>query len=245
MTGKSDPAAQLAVVRAELALRIASLVGEGEVPRLAEALTHPSFANESTAPDNQRLELLGDAVLGLCVTEALVAEHPTAGEGVLTRMRSALVNATALSRWGREANIGECLAMGRGARAGTEKERTNVLADAVEAVIAAVYLSHGLPGARRLVDDVVRAAKEGGESLAGLDPKSALQEAIQATGVPAPRYRVVALTGAPHEPSFEVEVTVEDVVLARGTGPSKRLAEREAAAAALAERAALQVRREA
>jgi ribonuclease-3 len=236
--GKSGGPEELSLARAELARMLTSLTGEGEVPRLDEALTHPSYANESGAPDNQRLELLGDTVLGLCVTEALLEGHPGAGEGELTRMRSALVNAEALARWGREVHLGDCLAMGRGARTATEKDQPNVLADAVEALIAAVYLGRGIEAARALVRDVTRPGQEEGAALARLDPKSALQEDVQARGERAPQYRVVASSGPPHEPCFEVEVVVGEIVIARGVGRSKRLAERAAAVTALAALAA-------
>src|SRR5690606_2026533 len=125
--------------RRRVEARIVTIVGDGAMPRFDEALTHPSYANESSAPDNQRLEFLGDAVLGLCVSELLVRTRPEADEGTLTRMRSGLVNAEALAQWARAERIGEAIALGRGARAGTEREQTNVLADAVEALVACVY----------------------------------------------------------------------------------------------------------
>ncbi len=224
--------------RARLREQLAALTGfEGAIPRLAEALTHPSFANESPAPHNQRLEFLGDAVLGVCVTEALLEAHPHAPEGELTRMRAAVVNGNALAQWGQAMGLGDCLAMGRGARAAREKDVANVLADAVEALIAAVYLDAGLEAARRLVRDVTRQPVADPEQLASLDPKSELQQRVQAEGSEAPRYRVVGASGPSHEPLFEVEVLVGDEVVARGEGRSKRLAERAAAAAALAARA--------
>jgi ribonuclease-3 len=232
--GKLDLPDDVVVARARLERTLIDLIGEGELPRLGEALTHPSFANESSLEDNQRLEFLGDAVLGVCVTESLLESHPKAGEGELTRMRAALVNAEALALWGREVALGECLAMGRGARASTEKDQTNVLADAVEALIAAVYLARGLHAARRLVSEVTRHVEVLGGPLASLDPKSALQENVQAEGEQAPRYRVIASSGPAHDPLFVVEVLVGELVVARGEGRSKRLAERAAAEAALA-----------
>ena len=195
--GKADVPEEALEARARLAERLHGLLGEGDIPRLAEALTHPSFANEWSAQDNQRLELLGDAVLGLIVTEALLSAHPTAGEGELTRMRSALVNGNALAAWARSIGLGECLAMGKGARAATEKDQTNVLADAVEALIAAVYLAKGLDGARALVGDVTRELGAETQKLASLDPKSELQERVQSEGQPAPRYRVIGSHGTP------------------------------------------------
>src|SRR5205085_9295994 len=97
--------------RRRVEAHIKSIVGEGEIPRFDEALTHPSYANESSAPDNQRLEFLGDAVLGLCVSEMLARSHPDADEGALTRMRSALVNAEALAQWARTVSLGDSLAL--------------------------------------------------------------------------------------------------------------------------------------
>ncbi len=210
-----------------------AIVGPGPIPRFEEALTHPSFANEAGVPDNQRLEFLGDAVLGLCVSELLAAAHTDADEGKLTRMRSALVNAAAIAAWARRVSLGDCVRFGRGAKLGGEREQTNVLADAAEALVAAVYEARGLSGARSLVRDIVGALLEKAEALSVLDPKSALQERAQAGGKPAPTYRVLELRGAAHAQVFEVEVLVADRPLARGEGRSKRLAERAAAAAAI------------
>ena len=239
---RSGSPEDLTEARAALERTVVALVGEGYLTHLGEAFTHPSYSNESAGPDNQRLELLGDAVLQLCVTESLLEGHPTAGEGELTRMRAALVNAEALARWGREVRLGDCLAMGRGARAATEKDQPNVLADAVEALLAAVYLGRGIEAARILVREITRPDQIDGRVLASLDPKSALQEEVQAAGAEAPRYRVVGSSGPPHDPRFEVEVVVGEAVVARGVGRSKRLAERAAAEAALAERAATEGR---
>lgn len=227
-------AASVAAARSALLDRIEALTARRDVPRLDEALTHTSFANESGARDNQRLEFLGDAVLGLCVSELLVAAHPSADEGQLTRMRAALVNSEALAEWARRIDLGSCIALGRGATLGSERDRTNVLADTVEAVVAAVYEAFGLEGARAFVREVVGDRFSKAETLATLDPKSALQERVQAAGMPAPVYRVTGTRGAAHEQVFEVEVVLGDRALARGEGRSKRLAERSAALAALA-----------
>jgi ribonuclease III len=207
--------------------------GVSSFPRLDEALTHPSFANETGARDYQRLEFLGDAVLGLCISEKLALTHPEANEGELTRMRSALVNAEALATWARDVGLGQCLAMGRGARGSAEREQTNVLADAVEAVVAAVYDGGGLEAARALVSEITRGPLASLETLSARDPKSELQERVQAAGRAAPRYRVVGSVGPAHDPTFEVEVYVDETVLARGSGKSKRVAERDAATRAL------------
>ncbi|MBX3208143.1 MAG: ribonuclease III [Labilithrix sp.] len=227
---------ELLAARARLKARVIEIVGEGEIPRLDEALTHPSYANESSEPDNQRLEFLGDAVLGLCVSELLSREQPEADEGVLTRMRSALVNAEALALWARAEKIGEALALGKGARAGSEREQTNVLADAVEALVACVYEARGIDGARRLVEHVIREPMQEAARLGTRDPKSLLQEQVQARGLPAPTYRVRGVSGPQHDPTFEVEVIVGDAVAGVGEGRSKRVAERVAALAALTAR---------
>jgi ribonuclease-3 len=220
--------------RAKLVAHVESLVGSEPIPRLIEALTHPSFANEAAVADNQRLEFLGDAVLGLCVSEMLALRYPDADEGKLTRMRSALVNAEALASWARRVDLGASIALGRGADQGTERNQTSVLADAAEALIAAIYEARGLEGARALVLDVVGGLFDNAEALEIRDPKSALQERVQMRGLPAPTYRVVGVQGPAHAQLFEVEVTYEPGKVERGSGRSKRIAERAAAASALA-----------
>jgi ribonuclease-3 len=219
--------------RDRLRAHVERLAGPGPIPCFDEALTHSSFANEVDVANNQRLEFLGDAVLGLCVSEMLAAAHPSADEGKLTRMRSALVNADALAGWARKVHVGPCIALGRGAELGTEREQTSVLADATEALIAAVYEAHGLGGARALVQDIVGELLDDADALETRDPKSALQELVQSRGRAAPTYRVIDVRGAPHEQIFDVEVVYADGLTSRGEGRSKRLAERAAAASAL------------
>ena len=223
----------LSAARIRLQRRLEALVGPSPVARFEEALTHASFANETGARDNQRLEFLGDSVLGLCVSEMLVLAHPEADEGKLTRMRAALVNAEALAAWARRVDLGACVALGRGAMHGSERDQTNVLADATEALVAAAYEALGLEGARALVRDIVGDGVEKAEELATPDPKSALQEHVQARARPAPTYRLLHIHGSPADQTFEVEVLLEGVVLASGQGRTKRLAERAAASAAL------------
>lgn len=224
---------QLTRAREMLRARLLALVGAGDLPRFDEALTHPSFANEASATDNQRLEFLGDAVLGLCVSEMLAEAFPEADEGTLTRMRSALVNAEALARWARQETLGSAIALGKGARAGSEREQTNVLADAVEALVACIYEARGLEGARKLVEAVVGDAIHQASQLDSRDPKSLLQERVQAEGLPAPTYRVRAVRGPQHDPTFEIEALIGERVVGVGEGRSKRVAERAAALASL------------
>jgi ribonuclease-3 len=209
----------------------------GELEHLEEALTHRSFANEQRKEvhrDNQRLEFLGDSVLGLCVTDALMARYPSANEGELSRMRSVLVNAEALYSWARSVDLGAALRMGRGALATGEHERLNVLADAAEAVMGAVYLDRGLEEARRLVHAVIdEPMSRLIESMVAHDPKSTLQERVQASGGASPRYRTVRVEGPAHDREFFVVVEIGTDVLGEGRGRSKKLAEVDAARAAL------------
>jgi ribonuclease-3 len=183
-------------------------------PYLDQALTHPSFRNERNGTtDNQRLEFLGDAVLGFCVSDLLCRRFPEADEGELTRRRAALVNAEALAEWAREHDLADAILLGRGAAASRLGEGTNVLADTVEALLAA-----------RL------SAMAAGVST---DPKSELQEQLQARGVEPPQYEVVETGGPAHDPWFRVRARVGTVVVGEGEGRSKRSAERAAAANAL------------
>ncbi|HOU92384.1 MAG TPA: ribonuclease III [Polyangiaceae bacterium] len=206
-----------------------------DAPHLLEALTHPSYANErSGARDNQRLEFLGDSVLGFCVSELLFERFPEAAEGTLTRLRAGLVNDEALAEWGRAQGLAPALRLGRGAAASGLSASTNVLADAVEALIAATFLDGGLDAARRAVRYVIEERLAAFDPGAANDAKSELQERVQARGLATPLYVVVASGGPAHDPWFEVEVRAEEQVLGRGRGRSKRQAERCAAQAALA-----------
>ncbi len=215
----------------ELAQRLAL---SSEDALLETALTHPSYAHEQPgAADNQRLEFLGDAVLGCCVAEELYSRFTGASEGELTRLRARLVNASALAAWARIQGVPEALRLGRGALSSQLRDSTNVLADAVEALIAASYLRGGMEAARRVCRSIVeQGLSEPGDPALG-DPKSVLQERFQASLHAKPTYSVVAEGGPPHERWFDVEVRLGEQVLARARGRSKRLAERAAAEQAL------------
>lgn len=217
--------------RARFRGTLTTIVGDGPIARLDEALTHPSYSHEVRVPHNQRLEFLGDAVLGLCTSELVSARDPEADEGALSRARSAVINASALAAWARKVDLAPAIAVGRGAR--SDREQTNVLADAVEAVVAAVYDARGLEAARALVVEIVRDALDAAEATGARDPKSTLQERLQARGQTAPGYRIVERTGPDHAPRFAVEAFLGERVLGRGTGTTKKLAERAAAQAAL------------
>ena len=203
-------------------------------PALEQALTHPSLANERRGVlHNQRLEFLGDAVLGLCASEELYRSFPDADEGALTRLRAQLVNAEALAAWGRKIGLPEVLRVGRGAAGAGLRESTNVLADAVEALIAAAYVEVGLEAARRVSAEIVRYGLRSTGPIAARDAKSELQERLQALGQPAPSYELVDATGPAHERRFHVRVSGAGEQLGEGDGRSKRAAEQAAAAAAL------------
>jgi ribonuclease-3 len=205
-----------------------------DAPHLVQALTHPSYANERRdALDNQRLEFLGDAVLGFCVSDLIYRRFQDADEGTLTRLRAQLVNAEALAEWARATGVPEALRLGRGAGASGLRQSTNVLADAVEALIAACFLDSGLESARRVCERIVEARLEAFERVGARDPKSELQERLQARGEPPPVYDLLESGGPAHERWFRVRVRVGDHVLGEGVGRSKRAAERSAAESAL------------
>ncbi|HSC90002.1 MAG TPA: ribonuclease III, partial [Polyangiaceae bacterium] len=200
--------------------------------RLLEALTHPSFANEVNAAHNQRLEFLGDALLGLLTAELLFERFPSADEGELTRTRAQIVSAPALAEFGRKERIPEALRLGKGQRASL-LDSENVVADAVEALLAATYLDHGLEAARVACQTIVEFGLAQAPRRAALDPKSELQARVQALGYRPPVYEEVLREGPAHDMTFEFLVRVGDEERGRGRGRSKRSAEQEAARDAL------------
>ncbi len=216
---------------------LVALVGPPQgLPHLAEALSHPSWANEQKRGprlDYQRLEFLGDAVLQLSVSELLVERFPAAGEGELSRRRAAIVGTDALAEYARLCGLAACLRMGRGADSSGERDRSSVLADALEAVVAAVYLDRGFDVARALARAIAEDALERAEDVR--DAKSMLQERAQGTGLPAPTYRLASEEGPAHERCFVVRVEVGGREVAEGRGRSKKLAEQDAAQTALAQ----------
>ena len=197
------------------------------------ALTHRSFAYENGGlPTNERLEFLGDSVLGIVVTETLYCDYPDLPEGQLARMRSAVVNAKALAEVGRTLGLGEFIRLGRGEITTGGADKSSILADTVEAVIGAVFLEFGIAGAsvfvHSLVDPLIAKAAELG---AGLDWKSSLQELSARLGLGAPNYQVVP-SGPPHDREFHAEVVINEVVRGSGVGRSKKEAEHVAAGCA-------------
>lgn len=224
--------------RKQHAERVAALFHlDAEDAVFFSAITHPSFAHESPGEsDNQRLEFLGDAILDFLVSEELFARYPDYNEGQLTRVRAQLVSTQALARFARHHEIGAALRFGRGAGQSSLSGSENVLADAVEALIAACYCTCGIDGARRACRTVFDYGLQSNEQIEAQDSKSELQERVQALGLRAPVYHVVGTEGPPHEVVFEVAVSVGGTALSLGRGRSKRLAERAAAAVALDEK---------
>jgi len=198
------------------------------------ALTHRSYAYEAGGiPHNERLEFLGDSVLGLVVTDTLYTSHPDLPEGQLARLRAAVVNSRALAEVGRTLGLGDFLLLGKGEETTGGRDKDSILADAVEAVLGAVYLAGGMPPARHLIHTlfdplITRSATLG----AGLDWKSSLQEVAAAHGHPAPVYAVEA-DGPEHEKTFVARVLIDGEVRGEGTGRTKKDAEMQAAAAAV------------
>ena len=197
------------------------------------ALTHKSYCNEHRGDltvDNERLEFLGDAVVDLVVSHRLLEKFPAANEGELSKLRALIVNEDALARVARELRIGDLLRMGRGEELTGGRDKSSVLADALEAVLAAVYLTQGLSGAIAVVDRHFADALAGvAEGRSGDDYKTRLQELMQSHGRAAPRYRVVSEEGPDHAKTFEIEVSVGGELLGRATGRNKKEAEQAAA----------------
>lgn len=214
-------------------------------PALAiAALTHKSYINEHREDGNthnERLEFLGDAVVDLAISHRLMERFPQAAEGELSRLRALIVNEEGLARVARALNLGELLLLGKGEERTGGRVKSSVLADALEAVIGAVYLSLGLPKVMDVVDTHFSEALDGvADGRSGLDYKTRLQEEVQNRLRIAPRYRVVSETGPDHEKLFEIEVLVGDSLSARATGRSKKEAEQAAARRTLEMLAALE-----
>jgi ribonuclease-3 len=199
------------------------------------ALTHPSWAVEHDSPaEYERLEFLGDSVLGFVVAEHLFREFPEAPEGTLARLRAEIVSGESLAQAAEQAGVGAAILLGRGAEADGGRRLASVRADVLEALIGAVYLDAGLEQARGVVARlVIRFALPRALAGATRDPKGVLQEHTMGAGGGLPEYRVVAEDGPPHDRRFTVEVHVDGVVAGTGVGVSKKVAEKAAAAAAL------------
>ncbi|MBV57518.1 MAG: ribonuclease III [Gammaproteobacteria bacterium] len=195
------------------------------------ALTHRS----ANRPNNERLEFLGDSLLGFIVAEILFEIYPDAREGDLSRMRAGLVNKESLAEFARELELGECLRLGLGELNTGGKDRDSILADTVEAIIAAIYLDGGIEACRQFVRrwSEARLSSQFADAQQK-DNKTRLQELMQSQGLPLPRYEVVKISGEDHQQLFQVSCRVAPLQKFQiGHGRSKRFAEQEAAQKAL------------
>ena len=221
---------------ADRAALLAALGVDLPAELLTISLTHRSFSYENGGlPTNERLEFLGDSVLGLIITEELYHRHPDRSEGDLAKLRASIVNTHALADVGRrltEDGLGAHLLLGKGEENSGGADKSSILADGIESLLGAIYLEHGLPGARdvimRLFDELLSTAPTLG---AGLDWKSSLQELTVARGMGAPSY-VVTSTGPDHDKEFTATVVVDSAEHGKGVGRTKKEAELRAAAAA-------------
>lgn len=209
---------------------------------LRRAMTHSSHSNETGERNhhllcNERLEFLGDSVLSIAVSRYLFAAYPQEGEGVLTNMRKDVVCAEALARYARHIGIGDCLLLGKGEAQSGGRDKENILADAFEALLAAVYLDAGDRGMEIISDFLLPLVQKDLAELEakGIDGdyKTPLQQLVQQTEGDALEYVLIRAEGPDHQKTFEVEVRVNSNPCGRGVGTSKRKAEQAAAKAAL------------
>jgi ribonuclease-3 len=208
-----------------------------DISRLQAALVHTSYVNERPGrglASNERLEFLGDAILGAVVAHRLYEQRPESPEGELTVLRAWLVRQSTLARWAHNVELGKYLLLGRGEVRGGGRDRPAILARGLEAVIGAIYLDGGLGAARSVLEPLLDSELASGFSPQKVvDAKSRLQQVTQARFDMTPAYNLVEHTGPGHAPMFEFEVRAGPSIVARGTGHSKRAAQQAAAHAAL------------
>lgn len=194
---------------------------------LKEALTHKSFAGEHrSAHHNERLEFLGDSILGAIVADYIYCQCPHSEEGVLSKIKSNLVSRHNLYLWAKDLELGRFLCLGHGELATGGRQRDSILSNAMEAVIGAVYIDGGYPAAEQVVLPWVRTQQLTQDSG---DYKSTLQEFIQKRSRHTPQYEVVQTVGPEHDKVFTVEVSLDGKRLGTGKGKNKKLAEQDAA----------------
>ncbi len=214
----------------DVAALIDALGGDVDRAAIELAITHRSYAYENGGvPTNERLEFLGDSVLGVVITEELYRRFPDLPEGQLAKLRAAVVNARALAEIGRAVEVGRFVRLGRGEESSGGRDKSSILADALEAVIGAYYLDRGMEATRSLVLRLFATALQDAAGLgAGLDWKTSLQELSAGRSLGAPEY-VVVESGPDHSKSFHATAIVGGEGVGEGTGKSKKEAEQRAA----------------
>jgi len=202
---------------------------------IEEALTHKSWVNEHPGirDHNERLEFLGDAILEFVVSKEIFIKFPKKKEGFLTALPAKLVNTTSLSQTAKELDLGKELFLSKGEEETGGRENPSLLADTVEAVIGAIFIDKGLEEAENFIRSYILSKIQDMIKQPLKDPKSRLQEKVQAKGLPTPKYVVVSESGPDHQKTFVVKVMVKDKHLAKGFGRSKSEAEQKAAQEAL------------
>ena len=202
---------------------------------LEEALTHSSYANERRGvSSNERLEFLGDSVLGFCAARRLYRITPEMPEGEMTRTRSELVCEASLYRTASQLGLSSYIRLGRNEECNGGRQRVSIQADCVEAIIAAIFLDGGLEEAERFIDRHILCDLKAGRRPVRTDYKTQLQEMLQREGGAAPAYTIIGESGPDHNKTFKARVLLHDGAFAEGTGKSKKEAEQCAARAALA-----------
>ena len=206
-----------------------------DIALLRTALTHSSYANEHHCASNERLEFVGDSVLGMVTAAYLYQNFPELPEGKMTRLRAELVCEQSLWEVAQKLELGQKLLLGRGEDSSGGRRRPSILADCVEAVIAAVYLDGGMEPARRLIDSYILSKLDGDSSTLMRDWKTELQEFVQQKPGKTLSYRMIGESGPDHMKRFTASVSCDGVVIGTGEGGTKKEAEQMAARAALLE----------
>lgn len=202
---------------------------------LKQALTHRSWVNENSKNfgTNERLEFLGDAILEFVVSKEIYSKFPSEEEGYLTALRANLVNTKNLASVALKLKIGNMILLSKGEEDGGGRTNASLLADTIEAIIGAIFLDQGLESAEEFIKENILIDTDKKASLPLKDPKSLLQEKIQAKSFPAPKYNVISEKGPDHDKEFTVEVIINGKPNAKGIGKSKSEAEQDAASNAL------------
>jgi len=208
-----------------------------DINLLDNALIHRSFVNENPAlsyKDNERLEFLGDAVIGLCISDMVIKKFPEYAEGQLSKLRAYIVNEQSLADLARKLNIGDYILLGKGEESSGGRTKTSILSNAFEAVMASIYCDRGFEKVYKFLENLLEPLiEEGTKSLVYKDYKTALQEICQNRFKETPKYIITRESGPDHDKVFEVGLNVAGMITATGVGKSKKEAEQRAAQKAL------------